>query len=253
MTYRVRNLVLAIGLALLGILMVTIYVSQVKRSVSKDKEDVTVYVAKDDVSAGTPGTEVQRLLVATTVARRNVVPGAISNPGEIAGRYTTQEIFQGEQVTTRPFSTTIGSGVRAEISGNQRVIELDASPQQLLAGTLKDGDHVDVVATWELPEGDQHHVSRVLLRNLLVVQAPDASSVKTSVTNPASGGATIQLRVTDLQAHELFWMTENGHWSLLLRPPVHAGDSPDNLLDSETIGAGGVSHSAYLKASGGNK
>jgi Flp pilus assembly protein CpaB len=252
MTYRVRNLVIALGLALFAVLIVSVYVSQVKRDVSSGNKPVTVYVAKTDISAGTPGAEIaQNLLVATKVPHRDVVPGAISNPNEITDSVTSQQIYQGEQVIISRFSSSAEGGVRGEISGNQRVIEVAGTPQQTLAGTLKDGDHVDVVATWKVPEDSEHHVSRVLLRNLLVVNAPDSAPLKSSLTSGMNSNATVQLRMTDLQSHVFFWVVENGAWSLVLRPPIKAANSPENIRDASSIAVAGLLQSADRKIGGG--
>jgi Flp pilus assembly protein CpaB len=253
MTYRVRNLAIALGLALFAVLIVSVYVSQVKRDVSSGNKPVTVYVAKTDISAGTPGEEVAHLLTPMTVPRRNVVPGAISDPKEIADGVTSQQIYQGEQVTDRRFSTSAAGGIRGEITGNQRIIEVVGKPQQVLAGTLKDGDHVDIVATWNAVENGEHHVSRVLLRNLLVVNAPTSPAGTTGVSSSANEDTPVQLRMTDLQAHEFFWMVENGAWSLVLRPPVQSANSPDNIQDGASIALGGLAKGANLKILGGNR
>ena len=84
MTYRIRTVSLAIGLALVGALLVTLYVTNYKKHVQQGEQSVQVYVAAHDIAVGTPGKDlaVGKLLVTHDVARRSVVPG----PGDARHR-----------------------------------------------------------------------------------------------------------------------------------------------------------------------
>ena len=84
MTYRVRNIGIAVALAVLAAVMISYYVTSYKRHVQHGASDVTVLVATKDIPAGTSGVEVakQHLLRSISVNRTAVVPGAISNGSE---------------------------------------------------------------------------------------------------------------------------------------------------------------------------
>ena len=55
MTYRLRNIAVAVGLALVAALLTTFYVANYKRHVRQSESTVKVYVAKRDVPQGTLG------------------------------------------------------------------------------------------------------------------------------------------------------------------------------------------------------
>ena len=55
MTYRVRNIVIAVVLAALAALMTSYYVTNYKRHVQQGEDHVKVYVASQDIPAGTAG------------------------------------------------------------------------------------------------------------------------------------------------------------------------------------------------------
>ena len=57
MTYRLRNIAVAVGLALVAALLTTFYVANYKRHVRQTESTVKVFVAKRDIPQGTPGTE----------------------------------------------------------------------------------------------------------------------------------------------------------------------------------------------------
>jgi Flp pilus assembly protein CpaB len=237
MTYRVRNIGIAVALAVSAAVMISYYVTNYKRSVQNGASDVTVLVATKDIPAGTTGAEVdkQHLLRAITVTRSAVVPGAISNGSELTTLVATQTTYAGEQVSARRFASQSAGGVRASITGAQRVVQVPGDANQLLSGTLKAGDHVDVVANWQFPEGSGHHVSRIILRDLLVLTAPDATTISSHISaGPSSALLAVQLQVTDTQEPKLYWMAQNGNWTLELRPTTHAADVGKNLEDSMT-------------------
>ena len=182
MNYRAKNIGIAVALAALAAILTSAYVVNYKRHVQRGEGKVTVLVAARDIPAGTSGADVvdQKMLKQQTVPRKAVVAGAISSPDQLAQYVATQDVFEGEQVSTRRFAPPTEQGIRAQIKGTQRAYELAGDPNQLLAGTLKEGDHIDVVGNWTVKvnggSGDDHHIARVILRNILVMRAPIGGS-----------------------------------------------------------------------------
>jgi Flp pilus assembly protein CpaB len=131
-------------------------------------------------------------------------------------------------------------GVQAQLRGNLRAIEVPGAESQLLNGTLKDGDHIDVVGTWLMPETSQNHVSRVVLRNLLVLHAPETNTVSSHLSSNPNEGFTVMLAMTDSQATKFWWVVNNGEWSLQLRPVRDPSDSPEEINNSKTEALDGL-------------
>jgi Flp pilus assembly protein CpaB len=239
MNYRAKNIGIAVALAALAAILTSAYVVNYKRHVQRGEGKVTVLVAARDIPAGTTGADVvdQKMLKEQTVPRKAVVAGAISSPSQLAQYVATQDVFEGEQVSTRRFSPPTEQGIRAQIKGTQRAYQLPGDTNQLLAGTLQAGDHVDVVGTWEL--ADNEIVSRVILRNLLVLRAAVGTDTA-KVTTPGSGGESVQLRVTDAQSNKLIWIQKNGvhdgeAYYLMLRPPANSLDSRNVIQDAHQL------------------
>jgi len=236
MTYRVRNISIAIALALVAALLTSYYVSNFQRNVRADESNVRVFVAARDIPAGTAGEEARRLglLKPTEIVRRSVVPGAVSAPAQLDGLVAAQATFAGEQVSTRRFVTPAERGVRAELRGNQRAIMVPGDAFQLLAGTLRNGDRVDVVASLKLPGEGDIHATRIVLRDIRVLKAPHGAGADVKLTSGPSGNLSVLLAVTDTQVQKLFFVMENSDWTLQLRPPVKAADSPERI---ESVGS----------------
>ena len=203
-------------------------------------------MAKSDIPAGSVGDDIAGQLESTEVAKSAVTPGAIVQPEDLAGKVSSETIFAGEQVSLLRFSTQEEQGIRAKISGNLRAVQLPGDANQLLVGTLSAGDHVDVVGSWQLTGVENQKVSRIVLRDILVLQAPEASTESKRVTQQ-SGDQAIMLAVTDAQAQKLFWIFTNGDWSLSLRPTTDAADSPEGFDWSGTVLAEGLTRAQFRK------
>jgi len=231
MTYRVRNIVVAVGLALVAALLTTFYVANYKRHVQQGEETVQVFVAAKDVEAGRTGDHLvaAHLLTRQDVARRNVVPGAISAPDQVERLVAVQPIYAGEQVTLRRFANHAEQGVRVQLHGTLRALSVPGTPDQLLSGTLKDGDHVDVIANIKTGGCPICFADRVVARNLLVLRAP-VSSTSSKVSNP-SGGFSALLAVSDRKEAQKIWyaVQNSAGWSLMLRPIANAVDSKEDV------------------------
>ena len=238
MTYRVRNIVIAVALAAVAALLTSFYVTSYKRHVQRGEDHVTVLVAKKDISEGTSGADISGLLAPQDVPRKSVVPGAISSADDVAGLVATQPTLEGEQVTARRFSPRTQVGVRAQLTGTLRAVSLEGDQNQLLAGTVKDGDRVDFVTALRKPGSQDIYFSRVLVRDLKVLQAPSNSNF------------AVMLALTDNQAQKIQYMLANAgsegpnRWHLELRPVSHDADSSDHLDSFESVLKAG------LKASG---
>lgn len=236
MTYRLRNIAVAVGLALVAALLTTFYVANYKRHVQQSEATVKVFVAKRDIPSGTPGTDLAAhgWLTTADVAQRTVVPGAITNPQQIVSLISSQDIYAGEQITVRRFANRAELGVRSQLHGTFRAVSVPGSADQLLAGTLRDGDHVDVVASIKIGP-----TTRVVVRNLLVLHAPvTGASAKVS----SSGDVSALLAVSDKnQEQKLFWTLSNAdRWTLALRPVAKAIDSKEEVETPMSVLSDGV-------------
>jgi Flp pilus assembly protein CpaB len=238
MTYRVRNIFIAVALALVAGLLSLFYVANYKRHVQHSEKTVSVFVAKSDIPVGTSGADIVKhhMMVTSQVTQRNVVPGSISNPDQVANLISTEPILAQEQVTLRRFADHAELGPRAQLHGTLRAIAIEGDPGQTLAGVLKPGDHVDLVSSFD-PGGDTGAVSRVVVRNLLVLQASDATGGKLG----ASSSPVLLAASDQRQIQKIWWTVKNsGGWSLELRPVTNVTDSPEDVESSKSLWLDGV-------------
>jgi Flp pilus assembly protein CpaB len=231
MTYRIRNIAVAVGLALVAALLTTFYVANYKRHVRQTESTVTVFVAKRDIPQGTTGAELIKSgwIQTQDVVKRTVVPGAISNPDQVRSLITRQDIYAGEQVSLRRFAGHAEQGVRSQLHGGLRALSVPGTPDALLAGTLRDGDHVDVIANLKTGDCTTCFAVRNVARDVLVLHASGASALPNGKTG--SQGSSVLLAVHDnREAQKIWYAVENSAgWSLALRPVANASDSPEDI------------------------
>jgi Flp pilus assembly protein CpaB len=245
MTYRMRNILIAVALAGFAALLVTFYISNYKKSVQHQQATTTVLVAAKDIPQGTLGS--QAPLTTREVPRASIVPGAITSPDQIRTLVAIAPIYAGEQVTTRRFGPEVQQGVPGQIVGTQRAVQISGDPNQVLSGTLKAGDHVDFEGVW----GVGGPVSRIVVRDLKVLQVQGASS--SGKIGSGSTLSAVMLRMTDAQSQKIALIytqarqSSDAYWTLELRPGLKSQDSPNSFETNFTVLLDGIS-SASVRA-----
>ena len=228
-THNIRSLLLPLGLAALAAILIGFYIASYRKSVDYGAGMVKVLVASRDIPAGTSGSSVAGggYLKTQTMPRRALVPGHVTSAVPLTSLVSASTIYKGEQVSVRQFKPAARGGIFAKFSGTERVVVVPGEPNQLLAGTLAAGNRVDVVANAKYHIGSlSRATTRTVLRDLLVVQAPEA---------PKSGGitsvetATATLAMTDKESQTMLWALKNASWYLVLRPTAHPKNSPGTV------------------------
>jgi Flp pilus assembly protein CpaB len=256
MTYRVRNIFVAVGLAVVAALLTTFYVANYKRHVRQAESTVTVYVAKKDIPANTPGSELAHgWLTTADVSQRTVVPGAISSPDQVQSLVTSQAVYAGEQITLRRFASQAQLGIRSQLHGPLRALSLGGSADQLLAGTLKDGDRVDLIANLKVTDdngGNESFAVRDVVQNLLVLHAPGSSS---GHGVGSSSTSSVILAVSDRrQSQKVFFAVQNAAgWTLQLRPVANVTQPPIDVEGSKSMFKDGVTPANFSHYAGAAK
>lgn len=238
MSYRKKNILGAAALALVAFIFMVVYSSKAHsgnhHAAKKQVAHVSVLVARHDIPAGTPGNSLQHgAFISRHVPADGVAADAVTSPASLRGLVLTRKIVAGHPVSLKRFGPAEDSGVRVELRGRERAVQLDGDPSQVLDGTLRRGDHVDVLATWNEPEScGSCHVSRVIVRNALVLATSTELGAHKSVNTPS---VPVQLRLTDGQANRIFWMAKNGGWWLELRPVLDPSSRHHDVDTAKTI------------------
>lgn len=251
MTYRVRNIAVAVGLALVAALLTTFYVANYKRNVRQSESTVTVYVAKKDIPRGTLGSDLLKrgMIGPADVVQRMVVPGAISNPDQVRNLITREDVYAGEQISLRRFADHAQQGVRVQLRGPTRAISIPGTPDSLLMGTLREGDRVDLIANFK-SERLGGFFTRDVAQDMVVLRIGAESA--TAKVAP-QGASSVLLAVSDRkEAQKVWYALQNATgWSLLLRPVAGATTPPIDIEVLDSMLKDGASATEILKKAGG--
>jgi Flp pilus assembly protein CpaB len=257
MTYRMRNILIAVALAGFAALLVTFYVSNYKSSVQHQQSMVTALVAARDIPQNTTGADVvaKGMLKTEQISRAAVVPGAISSADQIKSLVATQTTYAGEQITSARFGPTVQEGVPGQITGTERAVQLAGDPNQVLAGTLQAGDHVDFegVVSVQSSGASSLTFSRIIVRNIKVLQVQAGS---TGGHIGGSAKSSVMLRLTDAQTQKVslvYACSQGGsscYWTLALRPGLKSTDSPNSVETAFTLLTDGIAATTLKSALG---
>lgn len=239
---RRGTIALAALAALLSGAAILVYLNQYRHSINSGGVPATVLVAKKTIQKGTPGSAVAEggMFTPTTIRQSELLAGAISDPAALRGRVAAQDIFPGQQLTASDFVAG-GASDATPLVKTQRLVTVPFDNAQGMISQAQAGDHVDVFAGFNVVPvnrqgvpvsgGQSRPVMKLVMQNVPVVSVNDASN---GVGSSNSAGS-LSLKVTDLQAEELAFASDNGKLWVVLRPPSGAKPVPPRLVTVETM------------------
>ena len=237
-----RGSIYVAGLAaLLSAVAILVYLNGYRNKLAAGSTPVTVLIARQTIPKGTPGSVIasKGLFTATTIRESQLREGALSDPASLRGKATTDEIYEGAQLTTSEFSASANS-LPASLTDTERLVTIPLDAAHGLIGQLEAGNRVDIFAGFNViplradgtpvAGGQSRALLRRIMDNIEVVSVGDSSGYVGS-----SKTTNVSLRVTDRQAAELAYASDNGKIWLSLRPSAGAKSSKPGIVSVETL------------------
>jgi len=240
-----QRIVLIIGvvLALGAVFMTMIYIDQQRKidrvRLQKNWENLqanqtAVLVAKKDIPKGSPVDET--MFTTEIMVNKYVQPQAVTSMDRIAGMLTIAPISKGEQISLTKLSNLKNEGVLSEVTPvGKRAITISVDNISALAGMIKAGDYVDVIAmlpdAMVTPEGKQvvQTTAISLFQNVLILavgQETGTAPVQAKSRYAKEGGEKkessplITLALEPKEANLITYVQEVGRIRLVLRSPA---------------------------------
>lgn len=254
---RRGSLYVAMGAALLAGIAILVYLNGYRNKLQAGTTPVTVLIARQTIPKGTPGSVVasKGMFTATTIRESQLREGAFSDPGSLAGKVATTQVYEGSQLTSSAFSGS-STSVAGTLTDRERVVSIPLDSAHGLIGEVEAGNRVDVYAGFNviplrpdgtpLNGGQARPVMRMIMSNIPVV------SVNSGSGGVGSRTANVSLQVTDDQAADLAFASDNGKVWLSLRPSAGAKSSPPRIVTAETLLLG-VRPVQALRSLGGHR
>lgn len=252
-------LIIGIVLALAAVFMTKIYMDQQRQAIQEQakKELVNiqarqsaVLVAKKDIPRGTSIDET--MLETAIVPNKYVQPQAVTSLDRIAGMVTIAPISKNEQITLSKLSFAKHAGGLAEVTPmGKRAITISIDNIAALAGMIKAGDYVDVIAilpvTGQTAEGKQltQQTTVPLFQNVLVLAIGQETSAQTrerprkkeaeASAERKESSPLITLALEPQEANLIAFVQEQGKIRLTLRSPADSKVEPIQQANWETL------------------
>ena len=148
------------------------------------------------------------------------------------------------------FSPSQDTGITAQVKDNYRAMQFAIDNNMILGGTLQAGDHVDLVGTYTVhpPDGQSDFdVSRIIVRDLVVLKAPSTDSTAGKLT-ASSDKLPVILSVPDTVVPKITFTMHAGDdalW-LVLRPASGSQDGPITLATVKSVIFDGLNNRQLL-------
>ncbi|MBU0709946.1 MAG: Flp pilus assembly protein CpaB [Candidatus Omnitrophica bacterium] len=259
-----QRIIMIIGaiLALIAVFMVKVYLDkqrqmmreEERRRMAQEQENlVPVLVAKKDIPANlelNPDS-----LEVSMIPKQYVQPRAATSLSRISNMVTTVAIAKDEQITLdklrqaqevqkqQPVSQ--GGALASRTPIGKRAITVPMDNIGSLAGMVKPGDYVDVIAMISIPvmTPDNKQVAQTsvipLFQNVLVLAvgrdlSPYESESRYSKGDAASSGM-VTLALTPQEANILAFVQEQSKIRLVLRSPADSKTYPFQFTNWDTL------------------
>lgn len=241
MNHTIRNLLIATALMVIGLVLTTSFISKERRSLSRGKQEITVYVAKKEIPPGTPASQLEEggYLDTKQIVREDAPPSPVSDLKDLDKLIANDTVYKEDVLTMRAFDKEAGLSPGASIKGNQRLVSLPLNSANTVGGLVRPGDRVDFIATASLqtPNGT---VGKTWFpaRDIEIVETPQ-SLTPTTGDEPvvekapeAEGDKQVYvLKATDSEVAQLLFaqsVSDDFKLYMLLRPA--SGDTQVDVV-----------------------
>ena len=222
MSSRGWAIALGIGAIVLAAILLIVYLDRYRARVGGQNAPTPVLVAKQLIPAGTPGNLIASgsMYVPTTLPRKEVEVGAISDPQYLAGRAASAEIFPGQQFTAVDFATADTASVDSQITGTQRALSISIDQVHGSLSQIQPGVSVDIYSAVA-------GVVKLFRPNVKVLTIP-------TIPGP-TGSSNLILRMETKDAATFAYAADNTQLWFVIRPVVGAKPTKPSTANAATV------------------
>ena len=212
MSSRGWAIALGIGAVVLAAILLVVYLDRYRARVSGRNAPTPVLVATRLIPKGTPGSIIatNSMYKATTLPRKDVTVGAVSDPQYLVGRAAAADILPGQQFTAVAFAASDTGAVDSQITGKQRAISVNVDAVHASTAQVQAGDSVDIYVQVGAA-GSGAPTVKLFAPNTKVLAVP-------STQGPEGPSAVFVLRIDTKDAAKFAYMADNTQQYWVIRP-----------------------------------
>ena len=147
MTYNVRNIAIAIVMAIAAAAVVLVYTTSYRQSVTRGQKRVDVMVASRDIVAGTPAEEASGAMASPPCSRTTRRLAPCRPPRASRARSPARPSTRASRSSPRRSAPRPTQAAQLQITKAERALRVNVRPEGGMIGEVHAGDFVDVFAT----------------------------------------------------------------------------------------------------------
>jgi len=252
-------LIVGVALAIVAVFLIKVYLDQQRKVLQEEASReaaqsqanrVSVLVAKQDIPRGT--TIASGMVETKILSKQSLVPQVATSLDRITGMITIAPIVKDEQISLSKLAYAKQAGGLAEVTPvGKRAITITVDTVAGLAGMIKPGDYVDLIAILQVPVqlADGKQVNQVatmpLFQNVLVLAVGQQTGSFSRETGrysedkqekKESGGySLITLALNPQEANLMAFIQEQGKIRLVLRSPADSQISQTQIVTPNNL------------------
>ena len=196
-------------------------------------ETTPVWIAKADISAGQkiPARDVESIEWPSAL----LPPGSFAGDASPLGRVPKRAIVAGEPILASallPEGTS--GGLSPIIAEGMRAVAVPVDEVVGIAGFVKPGSHVDVLATVRDRSGSGSTFSKVILQNVKVLAIDQSLDAKSTNAEPKLV-SVVTLEVSPPNAQSLVFAAHEGELQLALRNPIDTKSVKTSAISATSL------------------
>lgn len=241
MARRTALLFAAAVVALLGTLLVFLYVQGVDDRALEGQEPRQVLVARSAIPAGTTAEEASASgdFELRDIPASAVAPSAIADITAISGAVALTPIFPGEQILTEKFGSA-GDTAALPIPAGKLAVSVQLTDPARVAGFVQPGSNVAVFVTMAGSDGQQF--TRILLPQAQVIAAGPTTTVQATDPEGAESEelprAILTLALDQDESQRIIFASQQGQLYFGLLTADSAVNAGGPTTEANLFGAG---------------
>jgi Flp pilus assembly protein CpaB len=222
MSSRGWAIALGIGAVVLAAILLVVYLDRYRARVGGENAPTPVLQAKQLIPRGTSGSLIasQSMYAPTTLPRKEVEVGAVSDPQYLVGRAAVADVLPGQQFTAIDFAASDTSAVDSQITGTQRAIAISLDAVHGAASQVQAGDSVDMY---------------IAVAGVVKLFRPNVKVLAVPTTPGPVGSGNLVLRVDTKDVANFAFAADNSQLWFVIRPVTGAKPTKKATANAATI------------------
>jgi Flp pilus assembly protein CpaB len=222
MSSRGWAIALGIGAVVLAAILLVVYLDRYRARVGGENAPTPVLQAKQLIPRGTSGSLIasQSMYAPTTLPRKEVEVGTVSDPQYLVGRAAVADILPGQQFTAIDFAASDTSAVDSQITGTQRAIAISLDAVHGASSQVQAGDSVDMY---------------IAVAGVVKLFRPNVKVLAVPTTPGPVGSGNLVLRVDTKDAANFAYAADNSQLWFVIRPVTGVKPTKKATANAATI------------------